>query len=115
MTSVPAWAFGIVAAGIFSLMSVIWVQVNLRMKKLEDWKVDKGHCSLKEQLAKQEFEHGRTRMDDLRSSIHANHDDLKLVIGQIQKDQRNSTESMAEMNKCLALLSEKISCEPKTK
>jgi hypothetical protein len=104
-----------VIGGIFSvfffLASIAWVQLNLRIKKVEDWKVDKGHCKVKEQLAVEKFHGIERRIQDIRDSNTTDHGELKIAIREVQHEAKRSGEELSEINKCLALLSERIPCD----
>lgn len=80
-----------------------------RLERAINKKVDKEHCELKEKLALEKF-HSIEQLIDLGNSVNASdHDELKSGVQSVMTDQRETTKALAQINKCLALLSERMS------
>ena len=121
----------IVAATVAGLFGIVNVALGVWLKMLSDSlksKVDKkehtgtirriehelelrvhtNQCKLKEQLAQEKF---RTieKMIEMSNSINSeDHSELKGTITAVLSDQRVTSEALANINKCLALLTERI-------
>lgn len=80
-----------------------------RLERAINKKVDHAHCELKEQLALEKF-HNIEQLIDLGNSVNASdHDELKTGVSSVEKDMKETTKALSQINKCLALLSERIS------
>ena len=106
--TVLGWAI----AALMALASALWWQLNNRIKRIEDGKVDQSHCNIREQLAGEKFHGIEQRILDISDANKNDHNFLKEGMTSVQKDIRLSNRELAEITKCLALLSERIPCNP---
>jgi len=80
-----------------------------RLERAINKKVDHVHCDLKEKLSLEKF-HNIEQLIDLGNSVNiADHDELKSGVNSVEKDMKETTKALSQINKCLALLSERIS------
>lgn len=66
-----------VIIGLFTfLIGVIWYQLNNRIRKVEDWKVDKGYCKTRGLLLDERFSGIGARIGDMKDSNNRDHEKL---------------------------------------
>ena len=128
MDDMTTAAIAAVIAGLFGLVNVglgFWLKMlsdSLKNKvgkeehtgtirRIEhelEQRVHVGHCEMKERLAGEKF---RTieKMIEMTNSINSeDHSELKGSLSSVLSDQRVTSEALANINKCLALLTERI-------
>jgi len=103
MDTIPAWAFGLITTGFFSLTSIVWMQLNYRIKKVEENKVDATNCSLKEKLTLEKFNGIERRIEDMSAVSVRDHEKLEESILLL-------TASMGEVKDCLVKLANRKEC-----
>lgn len=102
MTYHPEIASGIMALFLF-LLGIGWAQLNHRLKRVEDWKVDKGFCKTKGQLLSVQFNGIERRLTDSNSFNVRDHEKID--------DQLEHMRGMLEeMRDCLIKLANNRPC-----
>ena len=80
-----------------------------RIERELNFRVHVDHCGMKERLAQEKF---RTieKMVEMSNKINAeDHNELKGSLSDVLKDQKVTSEVLASINQCMALLTERIS------
>jgi len=121
----PFW-LGLIFSGIGSLVGVVWYQLNarikskadqaivdehsIRIKKVEDWKVDKGFCKTNNALHNEKFDNINRRITESIETNSREHASLGDGIEKIDNSVDDVHVILAKMNECMIKLANNKEC-----
>ena len=104
------WVCGITLTICGALLSVVWYQLNARIKKVEDWKVDKGFCKTNNSLITEKFSNIHFRITESIETNSKEHAALGDGIHKVDNSVDDIQVMLVKMNECMIKMANNQEC-----
>ena len=103
MITIHPVVFGAIVSTILALVGTVYGLLNTRLKKVEDWKVDKGFCKTRLALIDEKFSGIEARISDWKSFNSQDH-------ARIEKRLVSMGESIEDIKDCMNKIANNREC-----